>query len=87
MNEHGTTSRYNAQKCRCVRCTAANRAYQQSRRIPTVFEPLAWTPRNGCLPAQCWCQAEVVKVPVEEIRACRTISCGKPECRPSLVST
>jgi hypothetical protein len=86
MKPHGTISRYQKQKCRCDRCRAANKLYQRARRPPkeNEFEPCAWRPVNGRLPVECWCQTEIVKVPVEDVRACRTISCGAPNCQPEL---
>jgi hypothetical protein len=38
--KHGTRSRYNA-GCRCVGCTAANRAYNEQRRRAAGVIPLA----------------------------------------------
>lgn len=31
--------------------------------------------------AECWCQTDVVEVPVSEVRQCRTRSCGLPHCK------
>jgi hypothetical protein len=89
MRPHGTVARYSRQKCRCKRCTEANKLYQRARRTYKIveFEPFAWVPTNGCLPALCWCEAQVMKVPVEDIRACRTLSCGEPDCRPDVMAT
>jgi hypothetical protein len=86
MKPHGTVGRYTRQRCRCPECTAANSAYQRARRTYKIveFEPAAWSPVKGCLPVQCWCQADVVKVSVEDIRAGRTASCGQPDCRPEM---
>lgn len=86
MRPHGTVSRYTRQRCRCPECTAANSAYQRARRTYKIndLEPAAWRPVDGRLPAQCWCQAEVVKVPVDDIRAGRTATCGDPDCRPEV---
>lgn len=37
--------------------------------------------RPGHLPAACWCQEAIVYVPIAEVRACRTRSCGQPTSR------
>lgn len=35
---------------------------------------------TGELSVECWCRAAIVYVPAKVIRACRTDSCGRPEC-------
>lgn len=88
MRPHGTAARYTRQKCRCDRCCAAYSVYQRARRIEKPkyfeFEPY-WRPVDGCLSTLCWCGSEVLKVPAEEVRACRTRSCGQPDCQEGAV--
>lgn len=36
--------------------------------------------RDGTLPVECWCRAEIVDVPQPEVMACRTRSCGRSRC-------
>lgn len=90
MRPHGTSARYKA-LCRCDECRAANTAYQRQLRGTgdgTVnFEPNAWAPVNGCLPVECWCRRTVVKVPVEDVKALLTRSCGAADCEPDQART
>lgn len=34
------------------------------------------------LEVECWCQREVVLVPVDLVRQFQTLSCGAEDCRP-----
>ena len=40
-------------------------------------------PQGETLDAECWCRAEVVKVPRAAVLQCMTRSCGRPGCRPT----
>lgn len=87
MREHGTVVKYQKERCRCPACRTANSDAQRIRRAnrrqaPPAYRADAWEPVDGKLPVVCWCQAAVVKVLVDDVRAGRTHSCGKPECTP-----
>ena len=41
--------------------------------------------KNGTVDVRCWCEAEIVNVPLEIVRAGRTGSC-KYECTPADIS-
>lgn len=44
--------------------------------------PILTAPDPGYEHATCWCDTVYVVVPLDDIRAGRTRSCGKKRCRP-----
>ena len=36
----------------------------------------------GYMPVYCWCRRKIVRARATDIRACRTTSCGSPNCHP-----
>lgn len=52
------------------------------RRTRRVHGPVLGVTEDGLMKASCWCEATFVFVPVEDIRACRTGSCGRDTCHP-----
>jgi hypothetical protein len=41
-----------------------------------------WRVGTTDLPVLCWCEKVTVIVPIADIRAGRTLSCGDPRCKP-----
>lgn len=74
---HGTRGAYVNDDCRCPDCSGANRRYQERWRA----DNFGGGAPEGHLPVLCWCTASAVAVPVADIRAKRTRSCGRPDCR------
>lgn len=74
---HGRT-RYLKHKCRCEVCRRANREYRLAydRRPGGRVQ----SERDGELAVNCWCEASIQWVPLAEVQACRTRSCGAPGC-------
>lgn len=94
MRAHGLRSTYNfgvsgkdpAEGCRCDACRKANTEYQRivkaRRRAEgrVTRKPRAWAEPDGSLRVECWCRATTVLVPVAEVRAVLTRSCGTAQC-------
>lgn len=76
LPDHGTRRRYQS-GCRCEACRAANTGYLRNRNagLATPGRPVER------LLATCWCEEFLVWLPVAMVRACRTVSCGAPDCR------
>lgn len=80
MAEHGTRTCYQY-GCRCGPCRKANSAYARRRGLGRGLGD-AYRPRDARrLEVTCWCEETMVWLPVEMVRACRTVSCGAPDCR------
>lgn len=41
-----------------------------------------WRTGTTALPVLCWCEETIVIVPIVDIRAGLTLSCGDPRCTP-----
>ena len=80
---HGTRTAYSWHNCRCEECTEANRVYKSDRYMgETGPRAPRWDESVSVL---CWCMAREVIVPLSEIRAKRTGSCGATGCHPPTV--
>lgn len=76
---HGTLNAYNYHRCRCPACSAANSAWKKvyaSLGRPCGVEPSA--PGEMAL-APCWCEQQYREIPISDVRAGITWSCG-PDC-------
>lgn len=62
--------------CRCDDCREANR----HRGLPKMGTDGYMPDKFGNLAVFCWCEARVVAVPVVELRAGSTRSCGDVKC-------
>lgn len=74
--------------CRCGRCKAAHRTeWHKHRERIALRPPKFYLPgETGCLDAACWCEARVIAVPADLVRAGRTRSCGRPDCSEAVAS-
>lgn len=81
--KHGTVDGYTNHRCRCADCRRAQTDYNRQRRAARR-SPHSWhrrPVRSDELAVLCWCQLEIVSVPRTEVLACRTASCGMPNCK------
>lgn len=64
----------------CVPCRA--RRNREGNRISTLTGPT----EDGRLKVSCWCEMAFVLVPIDEVHAGRTGSCGRVSCRESVAA-
>lgn len=62
-------------------CTEAHlRAAKKYRTRIAIARGDLFGQRTGTVPVTCWCEADVVRVPLDAVGA-STDSCGRPGCR------
>lgn len=91
MREHGTESRYSAAayKCRCAECRAAHakyhrevraRARQRAKATHKPTEVITRRRRDGLAEVMCWCESQMLLLPIETVAQCMTGPCDEEQC-------
>ncbi|MGK2947782.1 MAG: hypothetical protein ACSLFP_04360 [Acidimicrobiales bacterium] len=68
-----------ANEAACGACQHAMRTYKRGRR-PSVEREDTRAISTGRLPVTCWCERDIVNLPVAMVQQGLTASCGRPNC-------